>query len=439
MQIVCVTTCKGRTQHLEQTLPANLADATGSNLKFVILDYNSPDHFQEFIQRNHQADIDSGRLTVYQFRGRGPFRMAHAKNMAHRLGMLNGADVLVNLDADNFTGAGFAEAVEDKMRDGNSFIWSRMIKDVTPRGITGRIAVNAGDFIKLGGYDERFSSWSPDDKDFNKRLRLHGLEAEEFDTANLKAVLHNDKMRFKEFSLEPGKERPPVDYQEHHPVEKVVVNGGRFGCGMVTKNFMEETVTLSPVPTRIFGIGLHKTATTSLHKALTILGYDSAHWKNAHWAKAIWDQMNQFGFSRTLEKSYALCDLPIPLLYESLDIAYPGSKFILTVRNEDDWLNSVSRHWSDANAFRNQWDADPFTHQVHTVLYGRRKFDAEIMLARYRRHNAEVRQYFTDRPSDLLVMNMDEYNWQGLPRFFGMSCPEKPYPMANVSQVVGYD
>lgn len=47
-----------------------------------------------------------------------------------------------------------------------------------------------------------------------------------------------------------------------------------------------------------------------------------------------------------LERHYALCDPPIPILYEKLDQAYPGSKFILTVRNEDKWLTSVRNHWS---------------------------------------------------------------------------------------------
>ena len=34
----------------------------------------------------------------------------------------------------------------------------------------------------------------------------------------------------------------------------------------------------APDRPRVFGIGLNKTGTTSLHKALTILGYESLHW-----------------------------------------------------------------------------------------------------------------------------------------------------------------
>jgi hypothetical protein len=118
--------------------------------------------------------------------------------------------------------------------------------------------------------------------------------------------------------------------------------------------------------------------------------------------------MKDTGRSLTLEKSYALSDLPITIMYRELDAAYPGSKFILTVRDESEWLRSVKTHWDhERNPFRRTWDHDPFTHRVHKELYGRRDFDAAIFLARYRQHNAEVLDCFKDRPGDLLVMDMD--------------------------------
>lgn len=198
-------------------------------------------------------------------------------------------------------------------------------------------------------------------------------------------------------------------------------------------------IDLGPLPTRIFGIGMHKTATTSLHHALEILGYDSAHWKSAHWAKAIWREMNNLGYSPTLEKNYALCDLPIPLLYKQLDRAYPGSKFILTVRREDLWIETVRKHWDPAfNPFRQTWDADPFTNRIHSILYGRPDFDRETMLARYRKHNNDVVTYFADRPDDFLCMDMDwgwplstgTGPWYLLCPFLGAPIPDVPYPKA---------
>jgi len=186
------------------------------------------------------------------------------------------------------------------------------------------------------------------------------------------------------------------------------------------------------MPTRIFGIGMHKTATTSLHHAFSILGMKSAHWKDAHWAKAIWNQMHSTGRSVVLEKNYAICDMPIPNLYRELDKAYPGSKFILTVRPELDWIESVRKHWDgNINPQKSAWNGDPFTHIIHKATYGQKGFNAELFLQKYREHNAGVKLYFERRPADLFVMEQNE--WPGLCGFLGMSIPKEPYPSRNVT------
>ena len=430
--IVFCTTCKGRAQHVELTLPRNLAD--NPTAKFLILDYNSQDHLAAYLRAKHRAEIDSGRLVVYRFPVPAAFRMAHAKNMAHRLGIAEGGDVLVNLDADNLTGPGFADYVGAQFREhGNeAFLWARMLPGVLPRGISGRIAVPAQAFINAGGYDERFETWAPDDKDFNARLRRMGYQAHEIDPRFLDGLNHNDRMRFKEYPEAAEYQGGEDEWEAVAASGKTVANFGRFGTGVVFRNFGREPIELGPMPTRIFGIGIHKTATTSLHQALRLLGIDSAHWKSAHWAKAIFDEMRSAGTSRTLERHYALSDLPIALLFRELDQAYPRSKFILTIRGERRWLESVRNHWShDSNPFRADWSKDPFTHRVHRELYGTKGFDAGVMLARYRSHNMEVREYFKSRPEDLLIMDMDAgAGWHQLCGFLKKPIPEVDYPVA---------
>jgi hypothetical protein len=114
--IVFCTTSKGRAQHVELTLPRNLADnADYEDCRFVLVDYGSHDHLVDYLALKHRRDIDTGRLVVYNFPEPGPFRMAHAKNIAHRLGLIEGADILVNLDADNYTGPGFARYVAEQL------------------------------------------------------------------------------------------------------------------------------------------------------------------------------------------------------------------------------------------------------------------------------------------------------------------------------------
>jgi hypothetical protein len=423
------TTCKGRAQHLQETLPVNLQSNRAA--RFVVVNYNSQDHLDDLIRSKHMGDIESGRLSVYRFTEPGPFKMAHAKNVAHRLAILEGCTELVNVDADNFAGRDFDQYVTDRLGayEGEAFLWANMKKGEMHRGISGRIAVPAHAFLEAGGYDEVFETWSPDDKDFNLRLRRIGFRPLEIDDQYLDAINHNDKMRFREY---PDCKYDAEDFMLPDRKHVRVVNSGKIGCGVVYKNFGREPIELSPVPTRIFGIGWHKTATTSLARALGMLGFDSAHWKNAHWAKAIWEEMREFGRSRTLERSYALSDLPIPLLFRELDVAYPGAKFILTVRDEDEWLESVRTHWSDKNPWRAQWDHDPFTHKVHRECYGGIKFNEPVMRERYRRHNTDVLEHFKDRPSDLLVMNMTAgAGWYELCGFLRRPLPTAAYPRAN--------
>jgi hypothetical protein len=130
-----------------------------------------------------------------------------------------------------------------------------------------------------------------------------------------------------------------------------------------------------------------------------------------------------------------LCDLPIPLLYRELDKAYPGSKFILTLRDENSWLKSVQKHYDPRyNPQQPGWAEDGFTNTVHAALYGRISFDAETCLRVYRQHNADVLEYFKDRPEDLLILNVSKgEGWEKLCPFLKQPIPSKPYPHKNAT------
>lgn len=377
-------------------------------------------------------DIDSGRLVLYSMRGSGSFKMSHSKNLAHRCALLENADVVVNLDADNFTGPGFADYLNEHFTrtagdPQEIFMWSRMIKGEMEKGISGRMAVTKNAFLISGGYDEKYETHSPDDKDFNVRLRRLGFCAQEVDRKYLRAINHNDKMRVREWPEFKGK--PNYCEKNICPVS-TVVNQGNIGCGTAYRNFEQSEIVLERLPTRVFGIGTHKTATTSLHAAFGILGLKSGHWPNAHAAKAIWNEMTSAGKSPTLEKFYALSDLPIPQLFEQLDKSYPGSKFILTTRDEGAWIKSVEKHFNPAfNKQALAWDTDPFTHKIHKIIYGQKHFDRDLFLRKFREHNSKVITHFKDRPNDLLVMNMNlGAGWKELCAFLKMPIPQVDYP-----------
>ncbi len=447
--IAFITTCKGRVEHLRRTLPKNLADnADYPNCKFIVIDYCDPGPLRTYLWINHAADMKSGRLVVYSYFGGKafregpediPFHMSHAKNMGPRCGIMEGAEILVTLDADNFTGPGFAHFIAAKFREPGIFLcpdfW--MIRNLPhgplrpARGFYGRLAIRSQDFIKLGGYDEIFAVWGSEDADIIARLARLNYTKRHIDVCYLDTIPHNAEVRFREYP-------EARQYEDKEYIKKLelrtetVVNYGKIGVGTVYRNLQPGPIEIKPIPTRVFGIGLQRTATTSLHRAFQILGLDSLHWGTGE-APRIWQEIHNTGRSMTLEQWYALSDLPIPLLYEKLDKAYPGSKYILTIRDEEKWANSVERLWDTTkNPTRWLWDVYPFSHRVHTALYGQKEFDREIFLKRYRRHNLEVREYFRERPDDLLVMNMDnDVGWRELCGFLGMPVPSIPYPIES--------
>ena len=437
MKIAFATTCRDRAYHLQETLPKNLADISGySDSVIVVLDYNDSGDVSKFVQDHHAKDLDSGRLVYYRTDEPPKFHMAHAKNMAHRCALMEEADVLVNLDADNFTGYDFAQYVADKFvmavedrepiflgTRGNHRGPGDLVSVRTPPGCFGRIGVTRDAFRHAGGYDEIFSDWSPDDKDFGNRLKWLGYNWRQIRPVFLDAIRHGNPLRHKDYvavnEVNILKARQNLG----------VVNAGQIGTGIVRRNFSSEAIEIRSIPTRVFGIGLHKTGTTSLHRAFQIMGLDSAHWASPHWSKYIWDEMHEHGRSRTLEMHYALSDLPIPLLYQKLGIAYPGSKFVLTIRDEDEWIASIKTHWH----LRKSWDNDVFSNIAHYELYGTTEFDEAVFRARYRRHNDDVRSYFAARPNALLVLDLSQAKMRDLCRFLDVPVIAGTFPHSHKS------
>lgn len=425
-------TCKGRSRHIRETLPKNLADNPRST--FILLDYGDGPDLQEVIR-----PLRCERLKVYRHEA-AVFHMAHAKNMAARIAICEGADVIVTSDADNWSAPGFEDYIEKNLKPGNFLCPDHTSIQQMPwgdgsarplRGYAGRLAVRSQDFIKAGGYNETYNTWRGEDIDFNARMQRMGYTPHFIPVHFLNAIPHNAEIRFKEWGHAKEYERlGGWKIDGNH--KDTVVNYGICGVGSVMRQSDNSSIFIPPMPTRIFGVGMQKTATTSLHHAFQILGIDSLHWGTGE-AAAIWEEVNCAGRSPTVEKFYAVSDNPIPVLYQKLDANYPGSKFILTIRDEEKWIKSVERLWNpEYNPTRWMWDVWPISNRIHRALYGRIDFDENTMLSCYRRHNADVREYFKHRPHDLLIMDMDNgAGWKELCHFLDLPIPRAAYPVSN--------
>jgi sulfotransferase family protein len=126
-------------------------------------------------------------------------------------------------------------------------------------------------------------------------------------------------------------------------------------------------------------------------------------------------------------------DIPVAPYYQQLDALYPGSRFILTVRNKAAWLRSIESHW---RLFR-QWcrcdrQFGRFSEFVATAVYGTMEFDAQRFSSVYDLHERSVRDYFRHRPRDLLVMDICAGDgWNQLCPFLDRKVFTEAFPCAN--------
>jgi hypothetical protein len=192
------------------------------------------------------------------------------------------------------------------------------------------------------------------------------------------------------------------------------------------------TATTKPEP-KVFGIGLSKTATSSLTVALRRLGYRTLHW--VHGGQKILGWPEYF-------YADAATDTPCCAQFESLYHSFQDSRFIYTVRDIPDWKSSIISHFGmeSPQEFRKRWGENAFWStqsgwpsynamrhiQIHNNLYARHETWEEA----YHAYDKRVCRFFEDKPDDrLLVMNITGGDgWDKLCRFLDHPVPDDSFP-----------
>jgi len=165
---------------------------------------------------------------------------------------------------------------------------------------------------------------------------------------------------------------------------------------------------------RCWGIGLGRTGTTSLCQAFSLLGYKNVvHNPLFH----------------HLREADAGADNGVTIYYKYLDYKYPDSKFVLTLRDVDDWLPSI-KYILDKYPVLSRDDDEPIKRRM--LLYEAVAFDEEKFRQAYARHTKNIRAYFKNRPQDLLEMNITAgEGWEKLCPFLGLPVPDASFPYMN--------
>ncbi len=268
MKVSYCTTCKGRLHHLQQTLPHNLeAEKDNPDVEFVVLDYTSEDGLAEWIKQNYSKEVASGRIRYARYDDGEHFKMAHAKNMAHRLAT---GDILCNLDADNMVVPNFSRYLNEVFtKNPNSIIGRSRTNPIhylttlnrkPLPSVTGRIAMMRECFEALTGYDEAYSAWGGDDDNLCKRAEQGGMKLVQLPNELAGSALsHSDDDRVENLAPDDkhksrvtlGKtkwqwRRGSLELMLSHP-EPRANSDGRFGCGNVRINFSDEVTSIDPV------------------------------------------------------------------------------------------------------------------------------------------------------------------------------------------------
>ena len=139
---------------------------------------------------------------------------------------------------------------------------------------------------------------------------------------------------------------------------------------------------------KIFGIGLSRTGTTSLAHLLKDVGINIVHYPNKQ-------QLFAHG-------NDGACDIPAAAYYKELDKKFPNSKFIYTVRNQKDWLESVDKYLGrKTKRVIGSWQK-----QNRIAMYGQMEFNRDIFASKYDEHNNDIHEYFKGREQDLLILDI---------------------------------
>ena len=200
---------------------------------------------------------------------------------------------------------------------------------------------------------------------------------------------------------------------------------------------------------KVFCIGRNKTGTTSLQRAFEDLGFRVGDQRAA---ELLYDKhyyKREFKpFIEYCRSAQVFQDIPFscPYLFVALDQAFPGSKFILSVRRDaDQWYSSITRFYAKL------WGTNgalPTADELKAARYMRPGFAYELMklygtsdedpfhkptlTAHYDRYNAEVQAYFAHRPEDLLVIDVGEDgSYRRFVEFLGISSQFNAFPWEN--------
>ena len=189
----------------------------------------------------------------------------------------------------------------------------------------------------------------------------------------------------------------------------------------------------------VIGAGLPRTGTSSQKAALEQLGFGPCYHMRPlldlpnHWP--LWETAAKGGpvdFHTIFEGWGSTTDAPGCHFYRELANLYPDAKVVLSVRDPEAWFAST-QNTILSPAISAMHDLRGAGAMMEAINWGSAPElrDHDWMLARYHRHNEEVKATIPARR--LLVYDVAE-GWAPLCRFLGRPVPDMPFPRNNSTE-----
>ena len=167
---------------------------------------------------------------------------------------------------------------------------------------------------------------------------------------------------------------------------------------------------------KIACVGLFKTGLTTMGDVFAIIGYNTVCYPSCndnynfiqlddnikYYCDDNYENNNLFVYE-------AFTDVPYSLDYKNIYNKYPNSKFILTIRNSDDWFNSI---------YNFQYIPHHMSKNILKHVFGYEELlteNKEQIINIYNKHNENIIEFFS-KTNNLLVINLfkndDKTNWK---------------------------
>lgn len=171
---------------------------------------------------------------------------------------------------------------------------------------------------------------------------------------------------------------------------------------------------------KIIGIGLPKTGTTSLTAAFKKLGLRTVDHRRRG--------LSLTGNYGILKNADAIAG-QFERVFPAVDRLHPGSRFILTTRDVEPWLESVRRRME----FIGKTQRPDHIHNGWMASYGISYYDEDILRMVHQAHAAMVKSYFAGaKRFSLIEMNIPAGDgWKKLCKFLCRPVPRGSFPHEN--------